>query len=139
MTQKQRAPKKKASVTARQKTKHTKTGTTRKIPTVKKKTTGRSKKAARSIRRKKKLVQASSEKCFWVYNGPILNNLQELEDALHNEISDEQFSYHNNRGNDFAKWVDEVLGDGICAKALVRAKTRKGAVTVVARYLKEYK
>ena len=87
---------------------------------------------------KKALVIASGEQCFWVNNGPVLTNLKELRDAL-GVISDEQFSYHvSKERNDFAEWVESVLADGECAKALRRTRTRKGAVRVAEVYLGSY-
>ena len=96
---------------------------------------------APSLRRsgKKTMVQAGPRQCFWVHNGPILRDLRELEEAFRDTISDAQFKYHLIGGSDFARWVDEVLGDAACAKALAKAKTRKGAATIVVRYLKTYK
>ena len=78
------------------------------------------------------LVHAPPEKCFWVNHGPVLKNLQELRDALTHNISDGQFAYHVGPGrNDFAGWVEAVLDDAACARALRRAKTRRGALRAV--------
>lgn len=87
---------------------------------------------------KRKMVSAPLEKCFLVHNGPAILNLQELEEALR-LMSNEQFMYHTAGENHFAQWVDQVLGDAPCAKALSRVKTRTGTATVVVRYLKAYK
>lgn len=75
---------------------------------------------------------APEDKAFWVNNGPIVSTLEGLKDAL-SIMSDEQFSYHTSRaGNDFAKWVDEVLCHNACAKKLAGARTREGAVRAIA-------
>jgi hypothetical protein len=78
------------------------------------------------------LADAPPDKCFWVNCGPILRNLRELGDALANGISEEQFAYHvvGDR-NDFAVWVQDVLGDVACAEALRRARTRQAALRAV--------
>jgi hypothetical protein len=82
------------------------------------------------------LADAPPDKCFWVHCGPILKNLRELREALVDSISDEQFAYHVARErNDFAVWVEEVLGDATCAKALRRARTRRAALRAVAARL----
>ena len=82
------------------------------------------------------LADAPPDKCFWVNCGPILKNLRELREALADSISDEQFAYHVARDrNDFAVWVEEVLGDATCAKALRRARTRQAALRAVAARL----
>ena len=82
------------------------------------------------------LADAPLDKCFWVNCGPILKNLRELREALADSISDEQFAYHVARDrNDFAVWVEEVLGDATCAKALRRARTRQASLRAVAARL----
>ena len=97
-------------------------------------------KPKKKLRRKTKktLVVASLEKCFWVNNGLIIKDLKELEQALQSGITDEQFKTHIDNGNDFARWIDEVLGDSSCAKALARMKSRKSARTVISKHLKKY-
>ena len=99
-------------------------------------------KPKKTIRRKTKktLVIAPSEKCFWVWNGPVLSNLWELQQALEKDISDIQFEYHCTNGKcDFALWVNDVLCDKACARALARAKTHKSVIAVVKKCLREYK
>jgi hypothetical protein len=82
------------------------------------------------------LVDAPPDKCFWVNCGPTLKNLRQLREALADGISDEQFTYHvAGDRNDFAAWVEEVLGDATCAKALRRAQTRQAALKAVAARL----
>jgi hypothetical protein len=82
------------------------------------------------------LVVAPPEKRFWVNYGPILKDLHELGDALAHSISDAQFAYHVSAGrNDFANWVEAVLHDVACAKALQRAKTRVAALRAVKTHL----
>jgi hypothetical protein len=75
------------------------------------------------------LVQAPPDKTFWVNGGPVLADLQQLRNALAGEISDEQFVYHvTDDKNDFAQWVEEVLGETQCAQALREAKSRTEAL-----------
>ena len=82
------------------------------------------------------LVQAPPDKCFWVNHGPVLKNLRELRDALATSISDEQFAFHASAGkNDFAAWIDDVLGDAKCATSLRRARTKSAALRAVERAL----
>ena len=88
--------------------------------------------------RKKELIHAAPEQCFWVWNGPILRNLLDLDDALRNTISDEQFRFHITGKNDFTTWIDQVLEDKMCATAFTKAKNRKGACTVTMKFLKSY-
>ena len=88
--------------------------------------------------KKRPLVHAYNEKCFWVYNGPALSNLADLLRAL-TYMTDEQFSHHvTKEKNDFARWVAGVLLDTECAKALMKAGTVKRAVQIVERRLQDY-
>lgn len=88
-----------------------------------------------SPKKNKALIDASPECCFWINNGPIVKNLIELRDAL-NQITDEQFDYHAKRdGNNFAKWIDEVLQAAECAKKLSHTKNRKEAILILERYI----
>ncbi len=73
--------------------------------------------------------EAPPDKRFWVNCGPILKDLADLRDALASEISDAQFAHHVSRAhNDFARWIEDVLGDSQSAAALRRARTRNGAL-----------
>ena len=68
-----------------------------------------------------------SEQCFWVNNGPVLKNLEELSNALEG-ISDETYRHHaNSERNDFSKWVGEVIGDKKLANELLTSKNRESA------------
>lgn len=100
------------------------------------------KKTTKSTRKKvseRELVYASNGESFWLADGRILNSLLALHDAL-NEIEKETFGHHvNSDKNDFADWVESVLCDADCAADLRKAKSPKGAKTVVVRHLKFYR
>ncbi len=82
------------------------------------------------------LVDAPTDQCFWVNQGPILKNLRELCDALTSGVSDEQFAHHvTEERNDFAAWVEVVLKHPDCAQALRRTRTRVGAARAVKKYV----
>lgn len=86
----------------------------------------------------KDLVLASDQESFWVHNGDILNSLLALRDALA-EMEKDIYQYHaKGEQNDFALWVETVLCDDDCAADLQKAKTQKGARTVVVKHLKLY-
>lgn len=73
-------------------------------------------------------AEAQGEACFWINNGPVVKNVEELGEALH-KMSKEQFAHHANRGgNDFANWIENVLGCPTCAVAVRKAKTKAGAI-----------
>ncbi len=75
---------------------------------------------------------APVDKFFWVNNGPVVGDLAALRAALEG-MTDEQYAYHTTRaGNDFAKWISEVLGHKACADKVSRAKTRVTAIRAIA-------
>jgi hypothetical protein len=96
------------------------------------------KKTSASSVGKKELVYADGARSFWLHDGQVLNSLLALRDAL-NQMEKTVFVHHvNSDKNDFADWVDRVLDDASCAADLRKAKTAKGAHTIVVRYLKVY-
>jgi hypothetical protein len=86
----------------------------------------------RARRAQRPLVTAPPEKCFWVHYGPVLKDLRELRDALAGQISDAQFAYHvESGGNDFANWVEAVLEEPACARALRLKRSMREALRAV--------
>lgn len=84
------------------------------------------------------LVYADNSESFWLSDGQILNNLVALKDAL-STMNASVYAHHATAGkNDFAQWVEEVLGDASCAKSLRSAKTPASAKTAVVKHLKNY-
>ncbi|MBI4143543.1 hypothetical protein HY487_01520 [Candidatus Woesearchaeota archaeon] len=77
---------------------------------------------------KKYLCNASPEQCFWVNNGPILKNIEELANYLP-EMPNEAFQHHvNSEKNDFSNWVKDVIGDQKLANDLLSSKSRDSVV-----------
>jgi hypothetical protein len=75
-------------------------------------------------------VDAPPDKHFWVNGGPVLKNIKDLRDAL-KTMTDGQYSYHTvPRGNDFARWVRDVLRQELTAKKLEKVKTRREALKI---------
>ncbi|MBI2574696.1 hypothetical protein HYV82_02310 [Candidatus Woesearchaeota archaeon] len=77
------------------------------------------------------LCDCGSEQCFWVNNGPIIKNLDELAAAIKG-ITDEQFAHHvTSDRNDFSKWIAEVIGDMKLSKELSKVRSRTAATRKV--------
>lgn len=99
------------------------------------------KKGAQKKRRSSKkigLIYADDDRCFWVTNGVVISNLIDLGDEL-SHMAEKVFKYHvNKERNDFADWVEKVLGDRTLAKELRRSRKPSTARTVVMRRLKFY-
>jgi hypothetical protein len=85
---------------------------------------------------KARLGNVPEEKRFWVNDGRYLNSLEELKAAL-DGMTDNTFLFHcNEEKSDFAKWVDEVIGDDKLAADLKQSATRLWAAKVVADRIK---
>ena len=79
------------------------------------------------------------EQCFWVNNGIILRNLEELANSLP-EMNDETFQHHlNSEKNDFSNWVKDVIGDKKLANELLSARNRESALKKVRNRLNSLK
>ncbi len=88
--------------------------------------------AKRRSTRARAAVNAPPDKYFWVNFGPVLKNLLELRNALADGMNDEQFAHHvNAQRNDFANWVEDVLGNAKCARALRKSGSRSAALRAV--------
>ena len=87
----------------------------------------------------KYLCDVAPERCFWVSNGPILKNVEELANALAG-ISDDIYHYHANKEkNDFSKWVGEVIGDNKLANDLLSSRNKESALKKVKSRLNSLK
>lgn len=95
--------------------------------------------APRNLKKAKRvLVQAQGPQCFWTHNGAIISTLIDLSNLL-SSIHADVYKYHVRKDkNDFADWVQFVLGDAELAKSLRSARTSKSAKTCVVRRLKIY-
>lgn len=119
------------------------------MPTIKKTTHSKAKKssgtktAKHQVQRdhskaKRVLVCAQGEQCFWTNDGKIIANLVELRDAL-TSMGDDVFRYHvTKEKNDFADWIEYVLGDAELAGKVRGAKKTTSARTFVVTRLKKY-
>lgn len=85
------------------------------------------------------VINAEDESCFWVNNGPVLKNLEDLKKSLL-AMGKETFDYHvNKEKNDFAVWVKNVLQDKALSGKLAKIKTVKSTIKAVEERLKKYK
>ena len=83
-----------------------------------------------------RLTNVPEEKRFWVNDGRYLNSLEELKAAFDN-MSEQTYLFHvNENKSDFAKWVDEVIGDDKLAADLKKSTTQAAASKAVAARIK---
>ncbi len=81
------------------------------------------------------LADVSGEYVFYMNDGKILRNMDELGAALNN-INEELYAYHvNSAKNDFSSWVKDVICDEKLARDLQKAKDRATAAKIAAKRL----
>ena len=79
----------------------------------------------------KLLSDVPEDKVFWNRDGQTFKSLYELERGI-NSMTDEAYSYHANPDkNDFAKWINQVIGDETLAKNLENTYDRSDAAMKV--------
>ncbi len=85
------------------------------------------------------LADVPAEFVFYLNDGKVLRNLEELRDALYT-MSNDLYVYHVTPDkNDFGNWVADIIGDSKLARDLRKAKNREAAAKLVAQrvtYLK---
>ncbi len=85
------------------------------------------------------LPQAVGDQQFFLHKGAQLHDMLELKKAFET-MSQEQYDFHVTKDkNDFAAWVEFVLQDKQCARALRKARTIKTSIRAIDRYLERYK
>ena len=85
------------------------------------------------------LSDCAPEQCFWVNNGPILKNIEELASTLP-DISDDIFQHHvNSEKNDFSNWIKYVIGDEKLANDVLSSKNKDSALKKVRNRLNALK
>ena len=71
------------------------------------------------------LADVKPEQSFWVNNGPIVRNLQEMADTLA-YMKEETFRHHvNEQKNDISNWIRDVLKDNELANSIMDIKSKE--------------
>lgn len=84
-----------------------------------------------SIDARKILANVNPKFYFWVCDGQIIKNLQELAKAL-NKMNSNVYRYHVNKDkNDFKAWIKDVLNDQSLAREVAKCKTPASLAKVV--------
>jgi len=82
---------------------------------------------------KRLLADVPDEYVFYLNDGRILKNMENLRDAL-NAMSDELFAYHvNSAKNDFSNWVRDIMNDEKLAKDLLKTSNRLQSFKVLSQ------
>lgn len=78
-------------------------------------------------------------KAFWFHMHLVAKNLAEFAEGM-GQISDEVFAYHaSGQKNDFAGWVQEVIGDSVLARRLEAVSTKEDTARVLRDRVAELK
>ena len=82
---------------------------------------------------RKLLMDVPAESVFWLKNGRVLWNLQDLQKEL-SEMDENTFSYHvNKEKNDFSSWIRDVVKDKELANDISNAATIKQMLRILNR------
>jgi len=88
---------------------------------------------------RKFLSDVASESSFWVNNGPILKNLDELSNFMQ-AANEDTFKHHVNADkNDFSNWINNIIGDKKLANDLLSSKTKDSMIKKVNNRLNSLK
>ncbi|MFN2224210.1 MAG: hypothetical protein ACK2UH_16765 [Candidatus Promineifilaceae bacterium] len=78
-------------------------------------------------------------KGFWFHMHSMARNLSEFAEGVQ-DITDEVYNYHNSgQKQDFAAWVQEVVGDSMLARKLLAVSNKEEAAKVVQERVAELK
>ena len=88
---------------------------------------------------KRYVCDVAPEQCFWVNNGPILKNIEDLANAL-SDMNNEIFHHHvNKEKNDFSAWINDVIGDKKLANELLSSRDKESVLKKVKNRLNSLK
>ena len=76
---------------------------------------------------------------FWTCHGTVVRNIYELKDTI-NGLNEYAFRYHvneDNRKNDFADWIYDVIGDTFLAHLLRKVMNKQEYVHIIEERIKQ--
>ncbi len=93
-----------------------------------------------SIRDAKKILSnVPDERVFYVSNGKVLKNLKDMAKELEKMSLNTFHTHVNPYKNDFANWVNDVIGDSVLSDEIRKLKTRKSMTRHVNMRIKQLK
>lgn len=85
------------------------------------------------------LRTVSDDTAFWVANGPVFRNLEDMANGLQT-LDDAQFAFHvNNDKNDFYNWINDIIGDKNLCVAIKDTKAKEAMQKKVAARVAQLK
>ena len=91
------------------------------------------------ILREKALSDCPQGTEFWTCHGTIIKNIYELRDTIKG-LNEYAFKYHvneDNKKNDFAEWIADVLGDDELARDLENVMDKKEYLKIIEKRIKK--
>lgn len=85
------------------------------------------------------LSDVNPDNSFWVNNGPVLKNMEELYGALSSMTKDIYICHVNKEKNDFSNWIKDILHDDKLANDLLKTRSKEYAAKKVNQRLKYLK
>ena len=77
---------------------------------------------------------------FWTCHGTIVKNIYDLKSTIRG-LNEYAFRYHvneDNKKNDFAEWINDVLGDSKLAKRLTGVIDKNKYMEVIEKRIKQF-
>jgi hypothetical protein len=85
------------------------------------------------------LADVNTDNYFYVCNGTVLKNVEDLKDFLSN-VDTSTFSCHvNEQKNDFMNWIRDAVRDDVLASAISSCKTKEEALGCVKKRISTVK
>lgn len=85
------------------------------------------------------LADASTENYFYVCNGSVLKNVEDLKIFLQN-VDTHTFSCHvNEQKNDFMSWIRDVIKDDLLASNISKCATKEEALNCIKKRISSVK
>ena len=82
------------------------------------------------------LSDVPMENHFWVCDGLVLKNLDELLKAAR-KMKKDVFNYHaNEEKNDFSNWVNDIMGDTKLAGDITKSRNKREMAKVLSQRIK---
>ena len=76
----------------------------------------------------KSLHDVPADQAFWLHRGIYIHNIVQLRDVLVSMEAAEFSFYVNSLKNDFANWIEHVVGDRVLVKEFRSTDTQEGLV-----------
>lgn len=93
----------------------------------------------KSIKKSFELKKVFGDECFYMIDGSVLSDLNELSEA-YDRMSEDIFNYHvSEEKNDFANWILNIFQEKELAKNIEKQKTPEKCHVVMLKFFLKHK